>query len=148
MQNKEELFIQGQFKFMDEEFEASIELFSKVLEIDPGFSDAYQARAVARLRSGDEKGALADIDKAIECAPENAKYHYRKGAILFKSGELDEALECLSRAIDLDPALAPAYALRGHLYEKAGDEENASADLSRAEMLRREQTRNSKIVDF
>ncbi len=148
MQDLEELFTEGQFKFMDEEFEEAIAIFSEIIVKNPSFGRAYQARAIAKLRLGDGDAAIEDINRAIECEPENPKFHYHKGAILLKNEILDQALESLSTAIDIDPAYAAAYMLRGHVFEKAGDEERASADTSKAMNLRREQTKNSQVVDF
>ncbi len=148
MQDIEDLFTEGQFKFMDEDFEGAIVIFSEVIEKDPKFGRAYQARAIAKLRLGDKDAALTDIDLAIECEPENPKFHYHKGAILLQKEAFDEAVDCLSKAIELDPSYASAYLLRGHIFEKVGDEESASADISKATALRKEQTRISKVVDF
>ncbi len=144
----EDIFTEGQFQFMDEEFDKCIATFTRVLEIDKKCGKAYQARAVARLRSGDEKGALEDIDLAIGCEPSNARFYYHKGAILLQRNQLDEAVEALSVAIDLDPAHAPSYLLRGQIFEKLGEEESSAADISKAMNLRKEQTQSSKIVDF
>ncbi len=147
-QELEDLFTDGQFKLMDEEFDEAIEIFTKVLEEDSDHGKVYQARAVAYLRKGDKDLALKDIDKAIECNPENPRFFYHKGAILMQQELLDEAIEALSRAIDLDPPYAAPYLLRSQIYEKLGDEEGASADMSMAMALRKEQTKASKIVDF
>ncbi len=148
MQNLEELFTEGQFKFMDDDFEGAVAIFSEIIEKDPSFGKAYQARAIARLRLGDGDAAIEDIDMAIKCEPENPKFHYHKGAILLKQEVLDQAMESLSNAIDIDPSYAAAYMLRGHIFERVGDEESASADTSKAMNLRREQTKNSQVVDF
>lgn len=144
----EELFTEGQFQFMDEEFEACIVTFTQVIEKDPQCGKAFQARAIAKLRTGDKDGALDDIECALKCEPNNPRYHYHKGAILIQLDELDEAVESLSMAITLDPAHAPSYLLRSEVFEKLGDEESSSADMSKAMNLRREQTLASKIVDF
>jgi len=144
----EKLFTDGQFKFMDEEYEEAIVSFTKVIELEPTFAKAYQARAIAYLRKGDNEKALADINKAIEIEPENHRFHYHKGAIHLKNNEFDEALEALSRSIDLSPEYAPAYFLRSEVYDKLGEEEAAAADFNKADMLRREQTTATKIVDF
>ena len=147
-QELDDLFTDGQFKLMDEEFDEAIEIFTRVLEEDHNHGKVYQARAVAYLRKGEKDLAMADIDRAIECNPENPRFHYHKGAILMQQELLDEAIECLSRAIDLDPSYAAPYLLRGQIYEKLGDEESASSDISMAMALRKEQTKASKIVDF
>jgi len=147
-QDLDELFTDGQFKLMDEEFDEAIEIFTKVLQEDHGQGKVYQARAVAYLKKGDKKAALKDIERAVECNPENPRFHFHKGAILFQQDMLDEAIESLSRAIDLDPSHASSYFLRGQIFEKIGDEESASADIGRATSLSREQSKASKIVDF
>lgn len=144
----DELFTDAQFKFMDEEFEDSIELFTKVIELDKGFAKAWQARAIAHLRVDDKEKALADIDEAIRLEPENHRFHYHKGAILFKYELLDEAVESLSRAIDLAPDYGPAYLLRSEVFDRLGEEEASAADFNKADVLRKEQTAASKVVDF
>ncbi len=142
------LFTEGQFKFMDEEYDEAIKVFTKVIELDPAFGKAYQARAIAYLRTGDNTKALEDIAMAIEAEPENHRFHYHKGAIHLKNEELDEAVEALSRAIDIAPDYAPAYLLRSEVFDKLGEEEAAAADFNKADVLRKEQTQASKIVDF
>jgi len=144
----DDIFTDGQFKLMDEEFDEAIEIFTRVLEEDHDNGKVYQARAVAYLRKGSKAQALNDIERAIECNPENPRFHYHKGAILMQQELFHEAIESLSRAIDLDPSYAAPYLLRGQIYEKLGDEEGASADMSMAMALRKEQTKASKVVDF
>ena len=144
-QNLEKRFIDGQFKFMDEDFDGCICVFSEILEVDPQCAKVYQARAIARLRLNDNNAAIEDIDAAIKCEPENARLYYHKGAILFKSEILDDALKCLTQAIDLAPEYAPAYALRSEVYERLGDKDAAGLDLNNAMVLRKEST---DIVDF
>jgi tetratricopeptide (TPR) repeat protein len=91
-QDLEERFIDGQFKFMDEDFEGCIAVFSEILEEDPRCAKVYQARAIACLRLNDNDTAIKNIDAAIKCEPENARLYYHKGGILFKAEVLDEAL--------------------------------------------------------
>ena len=148
MKDLEDRFTEGQFAFMDEDFDGSIRIFSEILEEDAGFAKAWQARAIAYLRKGETELALKDIEEAVRLEPENARFHFHKGAILFQREELDLAVESLSKAIDLDPTYAAPYLLRGQIYEKLGDEESASADLSRAMALRREDVKSRKVVDF
>lgn len=144
-QDLEERFIEGQFKFMDEDFEGCIAVFSKILEEDPRCAKVYQARAIACLRLNDNDAAIRDIDTAIECDSQNARLYYHKGAILFKAQILDEALKCLTQAIDLSPEYFPAYALRGEVYERLGDKDAADLDMNNAMILRKEST---KLVDW
>jgi Flp pilus assembly protein TadD len=144
-QDLKERFIEGQFKFMDEDFEGCIAVFTEILEADPQCAKVYQARAIACLRLNDNDAAIEDIDAAIKCEPENARLYYHKGAILFKAEVLDEALKCLTRAIDLAPDYAPAYTLRSEVYERLGDKDAAGLDMNNAMVLRKE---SSNIVDW
>jgi tetratricopeptide (TPR) repeat protein len=40
--------------------------YTRAIEINPGWSQAYLSRGVARDQTGDLKGAIADYTKAIE----------------------------------------------------------------------------------
>jgi tetratricopeptide (TPR) repeat protein len=144
-QDLEKHFIDGQFKFMDEDFEGCIAVFSEILEEDPRCAKVYQARAIACLRLNDNDAAIKNIDAAIKCEPKNARLYYHKGAILFKAEVFDEALKCLTQAIDLSPEYAPAYALRSEVYERLGDKDAAGLDINNATMLRKEST---SVVDW
>ncbi|MEA1991780.1 MAG: tetratricopeptide repeat protein [Thermodesulfobacteriota bacterium] len=144
-QDLKERFIDGQFKFMDEDFEGCIAVFTEVLEADPQCAKVCQARAIAYLRLNDTDAAIRDIDVAIKCEPENARLYYHKGGILFKAEILDEALKCLTQAIDLAPEYAPAYALRSEVYECLGDKDAAGLDINNAMVLRKEST---SVVDW
>ena len=144
-QDLKELFIDGQFKFMDEDFEGCIVVFTEVLEADPQCAKVYQARAIACLRLNDNDAAIKDIDAAIKCEPENARLYYHKGGILFKTEVVAEALKCLTQAIDLSPEYAPAYALRSEVYERLGDKDAADLDMNNAVVLRQEST---SVVDW
>ncbi|MCD6198434.1 MAG: tetratricopeptide repeat protein [Deltaproteobacteria bacterium] len=144
-QDLEERFIDGQFKFMDEDFEGCIAVFSEILEEDPRCAKVYQAKAIACLRLNDNDTAIKNIDAAIKCDPENARLYYHKGAILFKAEVLDEALKCLTQAIDLSPEYAPAYAMRSEVYERLGDKDAAGLDINNAMVLRKEST---GVVDW
>ncbi|MEA3385097.1 MAG: tetratricopeptide repeat protein [Thermodesulfobacteriota bacterium] len=144
-QDLEERFVDGQFKFMDNDFDGCIAVFTEVLEADPQCAKVYQARAIACLRLNDTDTAIKDIDAAIKCEPENARLYYHKGGVLFKAELWNEALKCLTQAIDLSPEYAPAYALRSEVYERLGDKDAAGLDINNAMQLRKEST---GIVDW
>ncbi len=144
----DDLFTEAQFKFMEQEYQDAIELFTKVIELDQQFVKAWQARAIAHLRMDHKDDALGDIERAITIEPENHRLHYHKGAILFKYNMVDEAVEALSRAIELSPEYGPAYYLRSEIFSAMGEEEASSADFSKAESLSKQQATSSKVVDF
>lgn len=142
----EDLFVEGQFKFMDEDFDAAIKIFSDILKKDQKFDKVYQARAVSYLRLNKIDEALRDIDLAISCSPRNPRLIYRKGAIFFQKGDIEKALEFVNRSIEIDPGFPAAYVLRSKIFEKTGDDEQASADIYRAGVLRKKSSNN--VVDW
>ncbi|MEL6779458.1 MAG: tetratricopeptide repeat protein [Cyanobacteria bacterium J06597_16] len=61
------------------DYSKAIELFSQALLITPDNADIYGNRCVARHRSGDRAGAIADCRKAAELYKRQgnlARYHY------------------------------------------------------------------------
>ena len=142
----EDLFVEGQFRFMDEDFDAAIKIFSGILEKDQKLDKVYQARAVSYLRLNKIDEALQDMDLAISCSPENPRLIYRKSAIFFQKGDMEKALEFVNQSIEMDPGFPAAYVLRSKIFEKIGDEEQASADIYRASVLKKKSSSN--VVDW
>ena len=48
------------------DFDDALDAFSKALEADPGFVEAYCYRGIAKHGKGDMLGAIADFEKAID----------------------------------------------------------------------------------
>ncbi len=57
-------------KMMGRDLEGSIELFSQVIELDPGFVDAYVNRGAALGELGRYEEAIPDFNKAIQLDPD------------------------------------------------------------------------------
>ena len=83
----------------------------------------------ARLKTAK---ALADFDKAISLAPNNAYLYYDRASLQVASGNTGEAIEDYSRAVRIEPHMAEAYYNRGLLYYAQGDKKSAAKDLSKA----------------
>ena len=49
----------------------AIEEFDKILSFNPGHADSLSDRGVAKYHINDYKGALEDMDKALNLEPEN-----------------------------------------------------------------------------
>lgn len=136
----DELYTDAQFKMMEGELADGITICNNILEKDCKYTKALQARAIARFKLGDPQGAIQDIEQAICCEPENARFHYHKGTILFQQGKIDEAFNMLTKAIELDPKYPAPYTVRSKIFEMNGDTESANADFDQAVKLRNEQS--------
>jgi spermidine synthase/tetratricopeptide (TPR) repeat protein len=74
---------------------------------DPSKSDA-ERRADQLARSGNQEGALNEIQKALKLK-ETAGLYFQKGNILLSQGKTDECMVAFEKAIQLDPKLLEAY---------------------------------------
>ena len=53
----------------EEDKHKAIELYTKAIELNPNFSEAYSNRGVLKKKSVDEVGAMMDFNMAIEKSP-------------------------------------------------------------------------------
>ena len=75
---------------------------------------------------------LADLDRAIELAPDDKYALTYRGNARRWIGRQDEALADFNQAITLDPDHAPAFGGRGEAYRLMGRNDDALTDLTRA----------------
>ena len=69
---------------------------------------------------GQDKQALADLNKAVALDPKNAAAHYNLGSALGRQGKLNEAIAVYRKAIALDPKFAYAHNNLGYALDKQG----------------------------
>jgi tetratricopeptide (TPR) repeat protein len=91
--------LSGQVAFQARDYAASLEHAQQALVIDPTFWIGYMVRGQARERLGDERGALEDLDKAVQFSGGNSKAVSLRGYILAKTGRVAAAREVL-RALE------------------------------------------------
>ena len=87
------------------------------------------ARAVAEL---DLDAGLADCDRRLREAPDDANSYNSRGFLHFRAGRHADAISDYSRAIELDPSVASSYYVRGLAHGQLGDANAADADLQAA----------------
>ncbi|MEX0316015.1 MAG: hypothetical protein AB3N18_17685 [Allomuricauda sp.] len=92
-------------------------LFEAQLALDPS-ADAYMYGGVLKQKAGDNKGAIADFNKAVELETDS----HRKSNILYKiattvrRSSKSQARSYALKAIDANPANGKAYLLIANLY--------------------------------
>ncbi|MGQ9717146.1 MAG: tetratricopeptide repeat protein [Anaerolineae bacterium] len=83
--------------------------FSRTVELDPGFTPAYRARAAVHLALGEGAAALRDAQMAVALAPGDAGAHALLGEILRRAfHDPLQALVAYDAAVRLDPSLSAA----------------------------------------
>ena len=75
---------------------------------------------------------LADLNKAIDLAPDFAYAYYNRGNVLSWLKDYRAAIVSYDEAIALEPSLAEAYYNRGLTYIFLGENARGVADLSKA----------------
>lgn len=119
--------------YMDRaQWDKALPYFSKAIEINPGFFDAYNNRAAAWYNMQQWANSIADYSKALEIKPESAKLHYSRAIAYNNLGQADKALTDFNRTIELDAQNALAYGKRGLLFDKSNQLDKALADYSSA----------------
>lgn len=129
----------------------------KAIEINPGFTVAFMARAYARYANAlsdiklskqdkDEENeflertaytallqeSISDFDKVLSLNPRVVYALFNKGNIYYEAGDYPSAMQCYTEALKIDPEFGEAYFNRGLAYLNAGNKNQAFADLSKA----------------
>ncbi len=115
-------------------YRGSIFNFNQIISKNPGFVEAYLKRGCAKYEIGDQTGAMADFNKALEINSCSANAFSLRG---FVKGRLSienvhGAIADFDRAIDENPGYAEAYFNRGETKLLLGYPASAIHDLTTA----------------
>jgi len=109
--------------------------FSRAIELNPKYRDAYVNRAIAFAKMDEYEKSIADRRQAIELEPRNPdtylEYGYM-GEAFQRMGRNDSAYVCFDRAIEINPGYADALNNRGVIKMWRGDLAGGVADFTRA----------------
>ena len=122
----------GYLYWEEDNREAAIDAYDKVIELEPDAADAYTNRGNAKSALGQHEAALADYDKAIELEPDDAIAYSNRGITKHDLGQYEAALADYDKAIELEPDTASAYTNRGITKRALGQHEAALADYDKA----------------
>lgn len=128
----ENLMIKNRAANIPEFVNTKYENMDKIVEkfID---NDNYAiARGNEKIKLGDFKGALAELDKAIKLNPKDEIAYTRRGVINFELGRLPQAIQDFNKVIELSPESFFAYHNRAALKSKTNDFIGAIADYDHA----------------
>jgi TolB-like protein/Flp pilus assembly protein TadD len=140
-----DLFLKGQRAFSSRTREGisdAISLYRRAIELDPGFSRAYGALAVAmglQFRLGFTDTPLETMNLALELANKATELdsnipqaYWSLGYIRLFRKEYDKAVEAVLTAIDISPNYADAYGLLAFIYNQQGNANGAITNISKA----------------
>jgi len=126
-------FIQGTILYKQGNVGAAIENYTKAIEFDPQFIDAYYKRAMVHRARGDHTATIADLTKIIEIESEHLPLpYYERGVAHLDNRNYDAAIADFTKAIELDHYYAEAYYSRGLAHYRKKNYNAAMVDYDRA----------------
>ncbi|MES2915761.1 MAG: tetratricopeptide repeat protein [Pseudomonadota bacterium] len=101
----------------------AIDHFSAIIDQDPNFAEAWNARATAYYMAGEFGPSVADIAKVLTLNPRHFGALSGLAMILEETGKPERALEAYRAAIAIDPFLAGAAEAIERLEKQAEGQE-------------------------
>lgn len=106
--------------------------YTKALQINPKYVDAYNNRGLIYKNMGLTEMALADYSRAIEFSPNYALVYINRGALYEFEKNYKLAINDYSQSIAINPRFATAYNNRGLAYFNLGNNQQALDDYNKA----------------
>lgn len=131
-------FKRGNSYMKSGEYSKAVADFTKVININPQFSDAYSNRGLVYLALQQPELALTDLTKGITVRPEYAVSYLKRGMAYMQLQQPKNAIADFTAAIEVDPQFVDAYLFRGTTYQKIGKNKQARKSLEQAASLYKE----------
>ena len=113
-------------------FDRAIADYTRAIQINPNYLDAYFARAESYSNKEDYDLAIADYTSMLRINPNSADAYIARGTMYVLKNDHERAIAEYTSAIRIDPNYAEAYKNRGDVYIGKGDHDRAKADYTRA----------------
>lgn len=120
----------GYNELISNNYNGSVEQYSKALALDPTIAEAYNGRGQAYMQLKNYQAALPDFSKAIEMGLSSPKLFFNRGKAFMMTGKAVESIPDLTKSLKLEPNNPEAYYLRGFANEKAEQPDAAIEDYS------------------
>jgi tetratricopeptide (TPR) repeat protein len=83
--------------------EDALAVFDQMVEVAPGYAEAWNKRATVLYALGDYEGSLADIEETLEREPRHFGALSGKGLCLAAQDKLEEALRAFEATLEVHP---------------------------------------------
>ncbi|MEM9954328.1 MAG: tetratricopeptide repeat protein [Chloroflexota bacterium] len=113
-------------------YSLAIEAYTDAIEVAPSYADAYASRAFAMRALGMVDAMEADIERAFELDPQNARANVMLGILAHDEGDCEVAISYYNLAIASKSDYANAFNNRALCYESLGNLEQAETDYLQA----------------
>jgi tetratricopeptide (TPR) repeat protein len=101
----------------------AIEHFTAIIDQDPGFAEAWNARATAFYQAGEFGPSMSDIAQVLQLNPRHFGALSGLGSILEESGKPETALKAYKAALEIHPQMEGVIAAVGRLETESEGQE-------------------------
>lgn len=99
--------------------------YSRAIDLNPQFFQAYFSRGLLHLKAGEAATALADFEQTVKLVPDLAQAFLQRGLAREQLGNLKQAREDFARAAKMDPRDPAALYHYARTLESDDDHETA-----------------------
>ena len=131
-QTAESYYNQAVAKYDLNDYNGTILLITKTIELNPKHSESYFIRASCKRKLEDYRGAITDFNKVIELNPSNSQAYMLRGGSFGILNEQKLALNDFNKAIELNSNYSDAYLFRGMTKFSLGDKDGGCLDYIKA----------------
>lgn len=131
-------FLRGLVACQRGEYEKSLPDFDLAIAEQPGNSQFYRGRSLARGLLGRYRDAMVDAKRLLALAPQQGETHYVLGMALVGMGRDQAAVRSFDESLRRRPELIYPLRARAAAYARLGDTLRSSADREEAERKERE----------
>ena len=129
------LFRRSAYHYMQEDFDASIQMYTQKLAAQPQDVNSRLARSLAYTQLGEIAQAKADVEQVLQMDPQNAVALELRGEMFAMEKDFPAALELYQQVKALKPDWAGSYLDVGGVYLEQGDPAAALRELDQAVAL-------------
>lgn len=105
--------------------EKAMEIFKKIIDIDPNNALAHNNLGLVYKEKGLFYAAMEEFEKSIELMPNYYKAMNNLGSVLYLQGNYEEAIEEFKKTLNAKPDFDIAHWNIALCYEKTGDDVSA-----------------------
>ena len=128
-------FLQANDSLDNGQVSLAIDKYTRVIEIDPSNSVAYNNRGIAYRQAADLEKAIGDYTKAIQVKPNYREAYTNRALAFLDLGDYEAAIVDCTKAIELDPTFWYAYSNRGLAFWAMGNQQAALEDYAHVKEL-------------
>lgn len=112
-------------------YDIAIENYTKAIQKNPEYAEAYYRRGNAFYFKGDQNRAIEDYTKAIQINPKYVEAYIWRGIAYHNNSEYDLAIENYTKAIQINPKYVEAYFWRKLAYDNNNEYDLAIQDCNK-----------------